>query len=584
MPKAVCLRNRWGERNTVRRLIHLACHPAALVLVWLAAAAATGRADHDWLAVPFNLSVGAVVAGMLFLATGRAAFSIYVGWMLLGLLTAVSFLKFHYKGFSLHYYDVVFVLNDAEIHRFLMSAYLHAILPVFALLTLALGAAVLLFMADRRSAMPLGARVVMLGGAALLVPFTFPAEAAKDRYFYYMHGRHMSAFFVSLADLGHLFAMPDLEQRLGRLDPQEPFADIVDCGDGARHPDLFFVLEESHTDPANFPQVAGGRDFLERLAPSAGPALPLSVETFGGGTWITNLSLMTGLSSMDFAWRSPYLTVTLENHLRGALPEVLRRCGYRTAAILPLNDTFVNEGPFLRSIGFETVLDIRDIDAPSYHMRDDFYFRAAEAFVAKHRREDGRPLFLEIQTMYPHSPYGERFDPGFTVPGEPFGVAGEAAEYLRRMAVARGDFQRFLESRAAEASARPSVVMSFGDHQSSAMKPQIDALAGPDALSDPRSLAYRTFFDLTGFNHPLRRPSAGRPIDIAFLGATVLEAADLPLSPMMADLLRLRDRCAGAFYTCTDRGAIDRHLRRRVDSGMLRILPRAADAEAVLAW
>lgn len=568
----------------MRRLIRLACHPMALVLVWVAAAGVTGRADHDWLAVPFDLAVGAVVAGMLFLATGRAAFSIYVGWMLLGLLTAVSFLKFHFKGFSLHYYDVVFVLNDPEIHRFLFSAYLHVIVPVLALIVLAFGAAALLFRVDSRSTMPLGARVFLLAGAALLVPFTFPAEAAKDRYFYYMHGRHMSAFFVSLADLGHLFAMPELEQRLGTLGPQEPFADIVDCGDRAALPDLFFVLDESQTDPSIFPKVTGGRDFLHRLAPSAGPAAPLSVETFGGGTWITNLSLMTGLSSMDFGWRSPYLTVTLENHLRGALPEALARCGYRTAAIMPLNDTFVNEGPFLRSIGFDTVLDIEDIGAPSYHMRDDFYFHAAEAFIAKHRREDGRPLFLEIQTMYPHSPYGERFDPGVTVPGEPFGVAGEAAEYLRRMTVARGDFQRFLESRAAEAQARPSVVMSFGDHQSSAMKPEIDALAGPDALSNPRSLAYRTFFDLTAFNHPLRRPAADRPIDIAFLGSTVLEAAGLPLSPMMADLLRLRDRCAGAFYTCADRAAIDRHLRRRVDSGMLRILPRAAGGEEVLAW
>lgn len=569
----------------MRRLIALIRHPAALTVVWLAAGWATGRADHDWLSVPFDLAVGAVLAAALFLATGRAAFSTYAGWMLLGLLTAVSFLKFHFKGFSLHYYDLVFVLNDPEIHRFLFSAYLYVILPVLALLALCLAAAVLLFRLDRRSGMPLAARVVLLAAAAVVVPFTFPAEAAKDRYFYYMHGRHMSAFFVSLADLGNLLAMPELEKRLERMPPQEPFADIVDCGEHGHLPDLFFVLNESQTDPAYFPQVAGGRDFLHRLAPDAGPATPLAVETFGGGTWITNLSLMTGISSMDFGWRSPYLTVTLEGSVRGALPQLLARCGYRTAVIMPLNYTFVNEGPFLRSIGFDTVLDIKDIGASSYHMRDDFYFRAAEEFIAKHRREDGRPLFLEIQTMYPHSPYGERFQPGLVVPGEPFGVGGEAAEYLRRMTVARGDFQHFLELRAAEAEARPSVVMSFGDHQSSAMKPLIDALAGPDALSVPRSLAYRTFYDLTAFNHPLRaQPAGGEPIDVAFLGPTVLEAAGLPLSPAMADLLRLRDHCRGAFYACPDRAAVDRHLRRRIDSGTLDLLPRAAGAEAALGW
>ena len=144
----------------------------------------------------------------------------------------------------------------------------------------------------------------------------------------------------------------------------------------------------------------GKNTVLKRYAPGTAPPHPMSVETFGGGTWITNLAMMSGLSADDFGWRSPYLTIALENRVRGALPEVLSRCGYRTVAMLPMGYTFVNEGPFLSSIGFETVLDIDDIKAPSYHMRDDFYYRAAEAFIARHREEDGRPLFLEIETMF----------------------------------------------------------------------------------------------------------------------------------------------------------------------------------------
>ncbi|MDF3215038.1 MULTISPECIES: hypothetical protein [Mesorhizobium] len=242
----------------------------------------------------------------------------------------------------------------------------------------------------------------------------------------------------------------------------------------------------------------------------------------------------------------------------------------------PMDFSFVNEGPFLKSIGFETVLDIKDIAAPFYHLRDNFYYQAAEAFIARHHREDGRPLFLEIQTMFPHSPYEGRMEPGLKVEGEPFSGDFQANEYLRRMAVARGDFQDFLDKRQADAGERGAVVLEFGDHQSSATKPFVEAIAGDDALATPGSLAYRTFYTLTTFNHPLRHPMPDlAPLDIGFLSASLLDAAGLPMSPVMADLVRLRDHCGGRFHGCQDRAEVDAHLRRRVDSGLLHLFPEA---------
>jgi hypothetical protein len=58
-------------------------------------------------------------------------------------------------------------------------------------------------------------------------------------------------------------------------------------------------------------------------------------------------------------------------------------------------------------------------------------------------------------------------------------------------------------------------------------------------------------------------------LDIGFLGVSLLEAAGIPLSPMLDDLARLRDHCDGKFSDCKDRTAVDRHLARRINSGLL---------------
>lgn len=561
-------------RNLLSKGGRIARHPIALLLICTAGIPFAVEAENVWTTVPFALSIAAVAAALLFLVTSRAAFSIYAGWLIVALFTVISAIKYKMKGFSLHFYDAVFFAGDPETYRFLYQSYLHLLVPVVLALCAALAIGLAAYRYDRRSNWSVAWRGA-LAGVLCVAPFlTFPADASKNRFFYYMQGRHLTASFVSLLDIGNLFLPNELELRLVKMPPQPPMRNDAECGKGKPQPDIFFVLSESVTDPAIFPQLDDTANFLSRFAPDAGAPRPMSVETFGGGTWITNLSLMAGLSATDFGWRSPYLTLTLQDKIGGSLPEILAKCGYRTAALLPLDYTFVNEGPFLKSVGFETVLDIDDIEAPNYHLRDDFYYRAAEKFIAQHRATDDRPLFLEIQTMFPHSPYEERMEPGLTASGEPFAAEPGVAEYLRRIAIARGDFQAFLDHLKGEPTERGAVILEFGDHQAFVTKPYVDAVAGEDSLSKPNSLAYRTYFTATAFNYamPGQFP-ADMPLDIGFVGASFLQAAGLPMSPMMRDLIDLRDRCQGRFHTCPDRQAVDRHLRARVDAGLLKILP-----------
>lgn len=548
------------------KILNISMHPFVLAIASIAGMIFMIRMDNSFMTIPYCTGIFVFVASLSFVLSGRARFSILLAWILIGFLTIVSAIKYRMKGFSLHFYDFVVMAKDLDIATFLLDSYPLLALPVLAIGILAVAGAVLLYRVDRRNDTGIAARSAGVLAAAVMLRLTYPAEAsAEQRYFYYLQGRHVSAFFISLFDLQYMFAANGFEKRIAAMKPERPFTNAVDCGEGNR-PDIVVVLEESMTDPSIFPGLGDGRKVSD-LMRGDGPALnPLFVETFGGGTWISNLSLMTGLSATDFGWRSPYLTMILEGKVRGALPEVLASCGYRTAAILPLNYTFVNEGPFLSSIGFETVIDRDALKAPSYHMRDSFYFDAASALIERHRKEDDRPLFLLVQTMFAHSPYEESLLSGDEEASRiPLDADPETAEYLRRMIAGRQDFAAFTETETMRQRDNGLVVMSFGDHQTYVTLDRARRSAGEDALAIPRSLAYRTFYTI----EPAGAAIPDRPLDIAYLATVILDAAAIPGSDVFQDLRRLARDCDGRFHDCPDRAGVDRHIARRVAGGLL---------------
>ncbi|MFC6487767.1 sulfatase-like hydrolase/transferase [Nitratireductor sp. GCM10026969] len=531
--------------------------------------------ENNTLSLPFAGALVATLASAIFAVSHRLAFSVYSAWALTGTISVASAIKFTMKGFSLHFYDLVVIVGDPDMYRFIFSYYLHLALPVVLLAFAAMILLYLVYRVERPRSVSRSAAAMLLVAVTILLPATYPAEAyAQHRYFYYLQGRHTSAFFVSLLDVVNVFGQGELETRLASTPPAEPFPDTVACGSDSQ-PDVYVILEESHADPAIFPQIGNGDAIARDMEANAGRFYPLQVETFGGGTWISNLSMMTGLSGADFGWRSPYLTISLEGHVAGALPEVFSRCGYRTAAILPFNYTFVNEGSFLSSIGFETILDMERIDAPGHHLRDSFYLDAAETFIAEHRATDGRPLFLLVQTMFAHSPYNQRLEPEVNVTGEPLHADPEIAEYLRRMVIANRDLGAFKDRRRSEEGQYPYVLLAYGDHQVFATKPLVDQLEGAGSLARLDSLAYRTFYAFSGAM--AAEAGSDDPVDIAFLGALLLRAVGIEGSPMFADLARLNRLCGGAFRACPHRSEIDRHLKRRIESGFLVLDPSQPD-------
>ena len=521
--------------------------------------------------MPFIMLCVTGMAAALFLASRRLKFSIYAALTMATLIGIGSTLKYRTKGFDLHVYDVVFTGADPKAFAFLLSEFTIYVVPFAVLLLLALAGLSVLFVRDRTSAFTLPRRIGLLAVTSTLIPLSYPLKADAPRYFHYLGGYNASAFFVSFLDLRDAALGHGIAERFESAPAAEPFAAPETCQPSGPKPDLFVVLSESQTDLSRLDQYGLEEQFSGTFKSDDGKRRALQVETFGGGTWITNFSLMTGMSSLDFGWRAPYLTTAMQGKIHRSLATELARCGYRTAVLMPMEHGFVNEGPFLESIGFDEILDYERIGASEYAHPDRFYFEAARQFISEHRKTDGRPLFLQVQTMFAHSPYSEKLAETGSGKSNSSGIR-DLDEYVRRVAQSQGDFEWFLDQMRTEEKSHPSIVLEFGDHQSFATRDLIENLYPDFAIYDLSSSAYRSYFTLHGVGTSVdMRPFDFPSLDIGYLGASLLESAGLAGSPMIGDLVALRNHCNGRLHACEDRAAVDRHLQRRVASGYLDI-------------
>ena len=391
-----------------QKSLKLALHPIAVIAATLLCAALLYRLEQQASHMPFVMLCVTAIAALLFLVSSRLKFSIYAALTFTTLIAIASALKYRSKGFDLHIYDVVFTGADPRALNFLLNEFTLYVVPFAGLLLVGLAGLSILFARDRTSAITIPRRIGLLALTAALIPISYPLKADEPRYFHYLGGYNASAFFISFLDIRDAAFGRGIADRFANTPAAEPFSASETCDATGPKPDLFVVLSESQTDLSRLNRYGIEEQFSGGFKSDDGKRRALQVETFGGGTWITNFSLMTGMSSLDFGWRAPYLTTAMEGKIHRSLATELARCGYRTAVLMPMEHGFVNEGPFLESIGFDEVLDYKRIGASKYAHRDRFYFEAARDFISEHRNTDGRPLFLQVQTMFAHSPYSEK--------------------------------------------------------------------------------------------------------------------------------------------------------------------------------
>jgi hypothetical protein len=344
----------------------------------------------------------------------------------------------------------------------------------------------------------------------------------------------------------------------------------------SRLPDIIFIQHESIFDPRLYglplePVVS------EFLSPEGSLHGRLHVDIFGGGSWQSEFSVLTGLSSASFGPNAYFLYKKGAGRFHHSLPRTLSALGYKTQLVSSCRRDFLNYDEFYRSIGVNERVFTGDLPPPfdpdkfEATNSDAVFLPAALAAVAAAIAADPAPRLTYVLTNFNHGPHTRRsVPPGQFERERAFASASlpdaQYAEYYARLAETAATWQRVRADLAARFPDRPMLIVHYGDHQPVAARSIARRFPLP---GDPRR-QFRTFYAIEALNMETGELASGRgqDLDIAFLGTIALQRAGLPLDPVFATRASLLDEC-GAAYFASNSEAKRRFHRTLVDQGLI---------------
>jgi hypothetical protein len=232
----------------------------------------------------------------------------------------------------------------------------------------------------------------------------------------------------------------------------------------------------------------------------------------------------------------------------------------------------VSNAQFYESIGMREVLDQAAQGAKSAQERDRFYFDNAMADMERHFKASRQPLFTFIQTMSAHWPYRVTFEPQVAVPGGAPGTDPEMHEYLRRVSLAKMDYDYLVRELRRRFPSERFLIVHYGDHHPMSTRTLLgfaQETEAEDVLLDPESIGFITYYAVHGINYAVPPLPRHETLDVAYLGTVILDLARLPLSDAHRERLRLMQLCRGRYWGCTRHEEILRFHRRLIDSGVV---------------
>ena len=346
------------------------------------------------------------------------------------------------------------------------------------------------------------------------------------------------------------------------------------------YPDIIIIQHESIFDPRAYGLPV--EPIVEAfLSPKNGLYGGLNVDIFGGGSWQSEFSLLTGLSSASFGSNAYFLFKRGVGRFHNSLPHTLTALGYRTTLASSCRRNFLNYDDFYRSIGIGERLFTDDFPLPFDANRfeatnsDALFLEATINAYVKRITTDAAPRFLYALTNFNHGPHNRRL----TAPGRfdrerAFATASFPdpyyAEYYARLAETAVTWNRLKSALSGCFPNRPMLVVHYGDHQP-VMTRQIDAKL---KLPKDARRQFRTFYAIEALNDPSNRPISGpsRDLDIAFLGTVALQQAGLPLDEIFATRASLLEHCGDAYFASSSEQKCRFH-RTLVETGLIELAP-----------
>jgi phosphoglycerol transferase MdoB-like AlkP superfamily enzyme len=263
----------------------------------------------------------------------------------------------------------------------------------------------------------------------------------------------------------------------------------------------------------------------------------LRVNVVGGGSWVTEFEVITGVDSRIFGYQGYYTHYYIAPKVKNSFAQYLVRKGYNTAAFYPVEGSFYNAEKAFKTYGFKKFIDGRALRLPEDW--GSLIDREIIKAVIEHGAfKDSAPFFYFISTSENHGPHPCRsfksrlqFLTTFAAPVS-FDENCQLNEYLRRAMSTSAAFELVLKQlkQIERQTGRPFVLLVYGDHQPWSFTDGIYSIAGGTAaepgfknFSGVRTNAdgHQTFFHLLASDNNLVRTRFTKPPPVSLLPTLV---------------------------------------------------------------
>nr|ELR5040339.1 sulfatase-like hydrolase/transferase [Providencia stuartii]ELR5082620.1 sulfatase-like hydrolase/transferase [Providencia stuartii] len=499
-----------------------------------------------------SISVYAVIFGVLYLITARWLFSAIVTSTLFIIVKFLNQLKVHYYKEQLFYSDINIMTDTSNMGT--LSHYWLAGVALIGLLILLVINGILSW----RLVRPAKSFSWRLLGILLGIGGYFGASLAASHYYNEWtetlpKGRGTVTNLVMSAK-NSVYQSPQIK---GSSDYflQQAASVTLPNSDITEKPDILLLLQESTVNP-NIYKLPEGTElpdlFMFQQDNQLAAHSAMRVQTFGGGTWLSEFAALTGLNSDDFGSQKSGVFYFIVDHLNNSLFKEMKANGYYTVVLTPFNRGAYHSGHAYQMLGVDRIIQPQELGHPGklqdnlWTISTDDMLKYAKEILAK---ETDKPVFIFSLTMYEHGPYKESHSDDYGLKGKVKNAdsAGEFSHYMEKIVAsdkAMRDFVDFMAKRE-----RPLIFLYFGDHQ-----PGISLNQYQSEFANPAFITQFTLRDNLKSGNSIK---TGSLTDITFLGGMLLERANLKVSPFYEANIKMRHLCNGKLDDCEDKRLLE---------------------------
>ncbi|OCA56534.1 LTA synthase family protein [Photorhabdus namnaonensis] len=330
---------------------------------------------------------------------------------------------------------------------------------------------------------------------------------------------------------------------------------VLPVPQSAIKPDVVMLLQESTVTPHIYQlpdDIRLPNLYMFQRDSGVSAQSPMRVQTFGGGTWLSEFSALTSLNTDDFGSRKNAVFYFIVDHLKYSLFREMKQNGYYTVVLTPFNKSSYHSGHAYQTLGVDRIIQPQELGYPASLDKNLWTISTQEMLDYVKEilaQETDKPIFIFSLTMYEHGPYDEDHsdDYGLTGHVKNSQAVGKFSHYMEKIKTsdpAIKDFSEFVAKRE-----KPTMFLYFGDHQ-----PNISLNQYNGVFSNPGHITQFTMRDNLQQGEAIQTDEL---TDISFLGSIIMERAKLDASPFYRANMAMRHLCRGALDDCQDKALVE---------------------------